>query len=110
MPHTGTVAPDHSQVAKDVAAFLRSFPAVAEALPHVKQMIAAEFSEPEVQLHLLAPNPAEDPDPLLCVLVQHSEEPAHARRIRRALLNGRWLDLPAEVLGRVALQLKARAE
>ena len=110
MPHTGTVAPDHGQVAKDVAAFVLSFPAVAEALPQVKEMIAAELHEPEVQLHLLAPNPAEDPDPLLCVVVRHSEEPAAARHIRCTLLNSRWLDLPAEVLGRVALQLKARAE
>lgn len=109
MPHTATVDPLRGQSA-EVDAFLREFPAVAAALSQMKRLVAGEFDAPAVQFHVLASDTAEAPDPLLCLLVQHRENAEDARRIRRALLNGPWLELPAEVLGRVALQLKARAE
>lgn len=110
MATTGAASETLNTLSAEAREFLRSHPAVAAELPKIAELIQSSFDRPLVHATVLPADPENGSDALFALFVDFREDQAGARAKRRNLLNGRWLELPAEVLCYVAVHLGAQVE
>ena len=106
MPRTAKAATlaQEQRLPPEVSAFIAARPVIAAEFPRIQDMIAAAFDHPEVAYQVMH-HDEQDPEPTLSITINFREAREDARRTRRALLGGPWLDLSAFTLARVALHL-----